>query len=287
MRTLEQNLQQAADKAVASALTSHLNSAITQAVTAIDKFTKASIRQVEENCARYREKLIASAREEVLGRLQADLTQAEERLQKQLEASLTGIQETTQSAAKNAASEAHIVLAESVDFLKDSGRELQGEFSKQLHEITDRTAAQLSADTVRFADRQFALLAKQAEAAIGEGSTVLERRAAEARSQLETAAGTMLDDFRQRADIEIDQVAASVRQNFTSSLTSIADEICANSEARQRARQDEIKQSCEQQSEQFRQKLETILRSSMVTAISAVNEHSTVLLNSLSKEAEQ
>jgi hypothetical protein len=287
LRTLEQSLQQAADKAVASALTSHLNSAITQAVTAIEKFTKASIRQVEENCARYREKLIASAREEVLGRLQADLTQAEERLQKQLEASLTGIQETTQSAAKNAASEAHIVLAESVDFLKDSARELQGEFSTQLREVTDRTAAQLSADTVRFADRQFALLAKQAEAAIGEGSTVLERRAAEAHSQLETAAGTMLDAFHKRADIEIDQVATSVRQNFTSSLTSIADELCANSEDRQRARQDEIKQSCEQQSEQFRQRLETILRSSMVTAISAVNEHSTVLLNSLSKEAEE
>src|SRR4029077_10288027 len=76
LRTLEQNLQQLAEKAVASALTPHLNSAVNQAITAIDKFSQASVRQVEEHCARYREKLLASARDELCNRLQADLTQA-------------------------------------------------------------------------------------------------------------------------------------------------------------------------------------------------------------------
>lgn len=52
LRALEKNLQQAAEKAVASAVTSHLNSAVNQAITAIDKFSQASVRQVEEYCAR-------------------------------------------------------------------------------------------------------------------------------------------------------------------------------------------------------------------------------------------
>jgi hypothetical protein len=287
LRTLEHNLQQTAEKAVASALTSQLNSRVNQAITAMEKFSQASVRQVEEYCTRSQEKLISSARDEVLRRLQADLTQAEERLQKQLDAALTKIQETSRGVVKDAASQAHLVLAESVDFLKDTAREFQGQYSTQLRETTDRTAAELSAETVRFSDRQFALLAKQAQVAIGEGSTVLERHAAEAHSQLETAAGKMLDDFHQRANIEIDQAASKVHQDFKSSLTSIADEIRENWEARQRAWQDEVAQSSEQNSEQFRQRLETILRSSMVTAISAVNEQSRALLSSMSKEAEE
>jgi len=284
--TLEKNLQQAAEKAVASAVSSHLDSAVNQAKTAIDKFTQASVRQVEEYCLRYQEKLITSAREELLSRLQADLTHAEERLQKQLEVSLKEVQETTQGVTKSAASETHLVLAESLDFLKETARELQDQFSTRLRETTDRVAAELSAETVRFSDRQLALLAEQAQVAIGEGSTLL-ARAAEARSELDTAASTLLGDLHQRASIEVDQAATKIRQNFESSLPSFADEIGANWEARQRACQDEAARSSEQQTEQFRQRLEAILRSSMLTAISAVNEHSRALLNSLSKEAEE
>jgi hypothetical protein len=287
LRALEKNLHQAAEKAVASAVTSQVDSAVNQAKTVIDKFSQASIRQVEEDCARYQEKLITSARDELLTRLQTDLTHAEERLQKQLEVSLTEVRETTQGASKSAASETRLIMAESLDFLKETARELQGQFFTWLRDTTDRAAAELSAETARFSDRQLAILAEQAQVSIGEGSALLENRASEARSQLETAASTMLGDFHQRASIEIDQAATKVRQNFQSSLPSFADEIRENWEARQRACQDEVARSSEQQAEQFRQRLESILRSSMLTAISAVNEHSRALLNSLSKEAEE
>ncbi len=287
LRALEKNLQLAAEKAVASAVTSQMDSAVNQAKTVIEKLSQASVRQVEEYCARFQEKLITSAHDELLIRLQADLTHAEERLQKQLEVSLTEFQETTQGVAKRASSETRLVLAESLDFLKETARELQGQFSTQLRETTDRAAAELSAETVRFSDRQLALLAEQAQVAIGEGSTLLDTQAAEARSQLETAANTMLGDFHQKASIEVDQAAIKVRQNFKSSLPSFTDEIRANWEARQRACEDAVARSSENQAEQFRQRLEAILRSSMVNAISAVNEHSSALLNSLSKETEE
>ena len=287
LRALEKNLQLAAEKAVASAVTSQMDSAVNQAKTVIEKLSQASVRQVEEYCARFQEKLITSAHDELLIRLQADLTHAEERLQKQLEVSLTEFQETTQGVAKRASSETRLVLAESLDFLKETARDLQGQFSTQLRETTDRAAAELSAETVRFSDRQLALLAEQAQVAIGEGSTLLDTQAAEARSQLEAAANTMLGDFHQKASIEVDQAAIKVRQNFKSSLPSFTDEIRANWEARQRACEDAVARSSENQAEQFRQRLEAILRSSMVNAISAVNEHSSALLNSLSKETEE
>ena len=287
LRALEKNLQLAAEKAVASAVTSQMDSAVNQAKTVIEKLSQASVRQVEEYCARFQEKLITSAHDELLIRLQADLTHAEERLQKQLEVSLTEFQETTQGVAKRASSETRLVLAESLDFLKETARDLQGQFSTQLRETTDRAAAELSAETVRFSDRQLALLAEQAQVAIGEGSTLLDTQAAEARSQLETTANTMLGDFHQKASIEVDQAAIKVRQNFKSSLPSFTDEIRANWEARQRACEDAVARSSENQAEQFRQRLEAILRSSMVNAVSAVNEHSSALLNSLSKETEE
>ena len=287
LRALEKNLQLAAEKAVASAVTSQMDSAVNQAKTVIEKLSQASVRQVEEYCARFQEKLITSAHDELLSRLEADLTHAEERLQKKLEVSLTGFQDTTQSVAKRASSDTHLALAESLDFLKETARELQGQFSTLLRETTDRAAAELSAETVRFSDRQLALLAEQAQVAIGEGSTLLDTRAAEARSQLETAANTMLGDFHQKASIEVDQAAIKIRQNFKSSLPSFTDEIRANWEARQRACEDAVARSSENQAEQFRQRLEAILRSSMVHAISAVNEHSSALLNSLSEETEE
>ena len=287
LRALEKNLQLAAEKAVASAVTSQMDSAVNQAKTVIEKLSQASVRQVEEYCARFQEKLITSAHDELLSRLEADLTHAEERLQKKLEVSLTGFQDTTQSVAKRASSDTHLALAESLDFLKETARELQGQFSTLLRETTDRAAAELSAETVRFSDRQLVLLAEQAQVAIGEGSTLLDTQAAEARSQLETTANTMLGDFHQKASIEVDQAAIKVRQNFKSSLPSFTDEIRANWEARQRACEDAVARSSENQAEQFRQRLEAILRSSMVHAISAVNEHSSALLTSLSKEAEE
>ena len=286
LRTLDKHLRQAAEKAVASAVTSQLNPAINQAISAIDKFSQASARQIEEHCSHCKEKVISSARDELCHLLQADLTHSAERLQKQLEVSLNEIRETSHAIAKTATSAGHLILAESVDFLKETSRELQGQYSAQLHETTDRASAELSAETVRFSDRQFALLTKQAQAAVGESSTLLEARAAEARTQLETAANTMLSDFHQKASVEIDQASIDVRQNFMSSLTSFADGVRADWEAKQRAWQDEVARSNEQQCEQFRQRLDAILQSSMVTAISSINEHSTALLNSLAKKAE-
>jgi hypothetical protein len=58
-------------------------------------------------------------------------------------------------------------------------------------------------------------------------------------------------------------------------------------ETKQRTWLDEMARLNEQQCEQFRGRLDEILRSSLVTAISSVNEHSTALLKSMTKDPGQ
>ena len=287
LRALEKNIRLAAEKAVELAVASHLNPAVHQAITAIDKFGQAGVRQIAEHGTNCKERVVSLAHDELSRRLQADLTLAEERLQKKLELSLNEIQEKTDDATKSATSKGHLILAESVDFLKDTSRELQEKFSADLREATDRTAAELSAETVRFSDRQLALLNKQVQSAITESSALLDARAADARSQLETMASTLIDNFNQKAAVEIERASVDARQNFMSSLTSFADEARAAWESRQRAWQDEIVRTHEQQCEQFRQRLDNILQSSIVTAVSSINQHSSALLNSMTKKPEE
>jgi len=285
LRTLEKNLRQAAENAVASAVASQLHPAINQAITAIDKLSQVTARQIEEHGSRCKGKLIDSAQEELRHQLQADLTHSAEQLQTQLGIALNEIQESSRAVQSNATAEGHLILAESVDFLKQTSSELQRQYTAQLQETTDRASAELSAETVRFSDRQFALLAKQSQAAVGESSSHMETRAAEARSKMETAASEMLSDFQKKAGEQIEQAALTVQHNFMSSLTSFADEARAQMDTKQREWLDEMARLNQQQCEQFRQRLEEILQSSLVTAISSINEHSTVLLRSMSKDA--
>jgi hypothetical protein len=283
---LEKNIRLAAEKAVELAVTSHLNPAVNQAIMAIDKFSQAGVRQLAEHGTNCKEKLIHAAHDELSRRLQADLAQAGERLERKLELSLTDIQEKSDDVTKNATLKGHLLLAESVDFLKDTARDLQEQFSATLREAMDRTAAELTAETVRFSDRQLAFLNKQVQSAIAEGSTLLEARGADARSQLEAAANTLLKNFQEKAAVEIERSSVDARENFMTSLTSFADEARTAWEARQRDWQDELVRANEQQSAQFRQRLDAILQSSIVTAVTSINQHSSDLLNSLAKNSE-
>ncbi len=284
LRALEGKLQQVAEKAVASAVASHLNPAVNQAVKAIEDAGQAGVRRVEERWVQHREKLLTSAREETLGRLQAELAHAGENLRKQLEVSLAQAQVAVQNLEKRVG-QVQPVLAEAQGFLQEAALELQNQFSARLHEAVNRAAADFGDETVRLSDRQLTRLNEKAQAATGEAATRLEARAAEARSQLETATGTALAEFHQRAGVDIDMAFTEARQRVESSLATFAAETRADWEAHQRAWQDELARLSQQEIEQFPQRLETILNTWMVAAMSAVNDHSRALLDSLSNEA--
>lgn len=215
-RTFDAKLQQAAEKAVSSAVTSQVNSLITEAVKTIETLSQATVRDAEQHCLIYREKLVTSARE-------------------QLQASLAEALETAQRLEKSS-SEVHLILAEALDFLQETARELGKQFSTSLRESTDRAAVNFGDKTARFSDRHLAHLAEQVQATTGEAMARLEGRANAQRDSLNL-------------------LAAETRTEW---------------EAHRQACRDELARASEQAVQQFRQRMEAIWNSSMAAAMSVV-----------------
>ncbi len=284
LQALDGKLQPLAEKMVASALTEKLKAALDQAATTVESFTQASLRQIEENCAQTSEKFMAATREEFHGRLQEEIVKADGHLRKQVEVFLALGQETAERLERSAL-EVKPVLADVQGFMQEAANELRERFSAGLREIADRTGKEFDGETARVTDRQLARLAEKAQGTASEAAMRLEARAAGARSQLETAAGSALAEFHVMARNEIEQFINETRNSVQSSLASFVDEARAAWENRQRASQEERVHSSEKEIENFRQRLETILNSSMVAAVSAIQEQSKTLLESLAKGA--
>ncbi len=104
---------------------------------------------------------------------------------------------------------------------------------------------------------------------------------AEARTQLESAAGAILGEFHERAGIEISLALTESRKNIDASLAVVAAETFAAWDTRQRECKDELARSSEEQVADFRRRLTGIVNSSLVAAMTAVNSHSTALLKEL------
>ena len=93
LQRLEGKLRQAAEKAVDSAVSARLGAAVNQAARAIGEFSQSSVRKVQKEYEQYREQMVVSARDEFLGRVQADLAAAEERLEQRVETLLSRAEE--------------------------------------------------------------------------------------------------------------------------------------------------------------------------------------------------
>jgi len=286
LRLIEGKLQQAAEKAVSTALTSRLNTAVNQAVKAIENFSQASLRQVEAHCSQYRETLVAAAREDLLGRMKADLSEASEEVRSQVEAFSSKTLETVHHLEKTAGRVQPMLEAAQTSLQATAG-DVQEHFSARLREVADRATSEFSDEAGRLSQRQLARLAEKAHAAGGEAARAIDARSGEARLQLESAAGAALGEFHERAGIEIDLAVGESRKNIEASLESIAAAATIAAQERQHAAHQQLARSTEQNTEQFRQRLAKIVNSSLIAAMSAVNEHSSTLLQTLAKEAEQ
>jgi hypothetical protein len=282
MRALEAKIEEAAQKGVASALKAHLGAALDQASKAVGSFTQASLHQIEEQCAQNREQLIAASSQEFRKRLEGDLAQADERLRKQMELFLNEAQETSQRLEKSVV-DVRPVLAEAQEFMQEASAELQERFCGRLREIADRAGAEFDADAARFAHQQMGRLTEKAQSVASESATQLEARSAEARSHLETAAGTALAEFHVAAKGDIDQFILEARKSVESSLLALAKETRADWEARLQACRNELERTGAEEIAKFRRSLESIANTSVVTAISAVHDHSKALLEALAR----
>jgi hypothetical protein len=297
LRALEAKLQQFAEKAVATAVASQVNMAVNQAAKAIDNFVQASIRRAEEHCAQYRDKLLASSHEALMARLKTDLAEADTHLRQQLDACVARAQEAAERLERSAA-QVQPALVEAQGFLGKAAREFQEQFSASLRDAGGRAASDFDRTAGGLAERRLARLAEQAEETGKAAATRLEAKADEVRLAIETASGTALAEFHVMARNELEHAVDDTRQTVESSLnqarqtvesslSAFAADTRADWEARQRDHERELQEAGRREIEEFRRRLEGILNTSMVAAVSAINEHSRSLLTSLAQGAEQ
>src|SRR5579862_3191015 len=79
-QALGEMLRQAAEKAVEAALSSRVNGSVNRAAKAIENFSQATARRLEEHCARTRESFESSVGRDLIARMQSDITAAERQL---------------------------------------------------------------------------------------------------------------------------------------------------------------------------------------------------------------
>jgi hypothetical protein len=286
LRALEGKLQQSAERAVASAVAAQLGAAVNQAAKAIENFVQASVRRADEQCAQYREKLVASAQEALLERIETNLAEADAHLRSQLEGCVAGAQQAAERLERSAA-EVQPALAKAQEFLGQAARDFQERFSATLRETASHAVADFDRVAAAQIEQRLARLAEQAENARNEAMGRLDAKAGEVRLSLETTAGTALADFHVMARNELNHAVDEARQRAESALAAFAADTCANWEATQNACLSELTEARQQEIEEFRRSLDEIRNASMVAAVSAVSEHSRALLASLAQGTAQ
>jgi hypothetical protein len=162
LSALELTLQQAAEQAVAAAATAHLGAAVNQAAVAIDNFSKARVRQLEERLVQYREELAAWARQDFVTQIQAEVARGEERLRKRAD-----------------------------EFIEEAARNAQGEFTERLRQTANGMAAKFVEDWGGFSAQHVGDFAAEIQAATSEARTRIEATSAGLHESHEKARGEM------------------------------------------------------------------------------------------------
>jgi hypothetical protein len=265
---------------VEAALSSRLNGSVNRAAKAIENFSQATARRMEEHCARTRENFETSVGRDFIAKIQSDITAAERQLREQIDGALGKAQHAAELLERTA-TEIPSRLAETQAALQFSADELEVRFSMRLRETVDRAARDYRDETTRVSQERLSSWNETMTALTDGAAARLQERSADADVRLETAVKRSIENVQAMAEGQIAQVASKFHDGAQSCLASFAAEARAEWDARQRACQEEVARVTQQEVEQFRQRLEGILNSAMTGAISAANEHSRILLDSL------
>jgi hypothetical protein len=142
LNALEQTLQQAAERVVAAATTARLTTTVNQAAESIENFSRAKVRQIEEQLEHYRQEVVASAREEVLSQIKSDVAQTQEQLRNR-----------------------------AADLLEEATRTVQGDFVERLREKAHQAGVQFGEEVAASSAQHLADLTERAQVSINEAQT--------------------------------------------------------------------------------------------------------------------
>jgi hypothetical protein len=273
-------LQQAAEKAVHSAINSHLMDAVRQALSKIDDVRHASVHQMEQYSAQHLEGMMRSAREEVLSRMDARLTEDRRQWDEQQEAYRARAEEIAKNLETLAATVQHN-LSESQKFFEKIGGEVEPTVRTRLAEAITRATDDFDSAATRVSDRQLVRLMEDKQMVTREAAAQLDAHSAEARAQLQSAASDIMAEFKRQMEVQMDLSISDAMQRVMSSLDALDAENRAACEARRRNIESDVAHATQQSTEEFRSGMKAFLYSCLVAAVGAVDQHAQTTLNGM------
>jgi len=229
------------------------------------------------------ESLVNSAREEILSRLEERLGEAQSRWEERQEANRSGADELARRFEK-LAGEAGPELGETQGFIEKAARELEPQMRTTLEETVARAREEFEAAAARVSDRQLVRLLEATRMETREVSSQLEARAAEARALIQSAAHSILNEFRRQAEVQIDLAISEATQRTKSSLASLEAENRTACEARRRTLDDEVARAGELSSKEFPTGIRAFLYFCLVAAVSSAHNQPKTTLDGLVRD---
>jgi hypothetical protein len=178
---------------------------------------------------------------------QAQLQQMEERLAQRHQELVTSAREQIGAQIQSALAEAEDRLRKhSTEYVEQAADNAHRDFAQRLTETSNQVSAQVAQDAIGSSAQHFAKLAYD-----------IHTVSAEAQSQIESSA-TAIADSHASAKNELDRVLTDAQQKFES-LAMQVNGAYATCDARIRAFQEELNQTKEQELNNFRDRLRTVL----------------------------
>lgn len=286
---LQGKLQQAAEKAVGACLATHLEPAVRQALLTIDEMRQSNTRELESALAAHLDTLAHSARERenALRKLEIQVGSSGAGGSEHLFEIYRAKSDEIGRHLEKIAAAARQDLAKTQELLKNFAREFEPRISARLDEAVARAAKEFEGAAAQVADRQLVRLVEEAQGVTRDAGSRLDAQAADARSVLQSAARSTLDELRRQADVHTELALAETTQRVASSLASLDAENRAACDARRKNLEGEVLRAGEQLTEQFRKSLKAFFYSCLVAAVGAVEQHSQTTFSGLTRPGEE
>jgi PilZ domain len=272
--------------AVSASIARELDPALAQALSTLDLQARASMRLLRETAGE-RQSPAADAIPHGLDRLLDErLANIRAHWDVQLDGYLLRMEECAQRMERHASvAERRLMAAQDlVDKILD---DFSGQLEEQVAEAVQRAAKLVAQKAALSVDHQLSRLTEDAHFVSREINSMVEADAAAARTAMEKALQSVLEDLRTQSEAQAKYLAADTKQKLSSVLASLEAEYLAFCETQKKSLSSELLQSGTKVATEFRHGLKAFFYSSLVAAVAAVEEHSQTTLDGLSCDREK
>jgi hypothetical protein len=204
----------------------------------------------------------------------------------QLDGYLLRMEECAQRTERHA-SDAERRLAAAQDLIDKTLRNFSHQLEEQVGYAVQRAAELLTQKAALSVDHQLVRLTEDAHFVAREINSMVATDSAAARTEMEKALQSVLEDLRTQSEAQAKFLAADTKQRVSSVLASLEANYLAFCETQKKSLSSELVQAGTKVATEFRHGLKAFFYSSLVAAVGAVEEHSQTTLGGLSSDREK